>query len=431
MAKYLLKNKDTVIAIVNFVPEANAFISIDEWINPNFAPITIKNSIDKKYLNPLKELNNWYQNRGIPQYRDELNDLLVKLNVDNISELKRNSYALSLSDQYWFHPIEENIEWKDVNFFTNDFHFLEFANAVFSSLSKTTNDVYSSSPNFSTDGMVKKAWIIDNNIRTLLKGGYKKSRQEPFNELLASMICKELKFDYVPYYLKDVNNQIVSACPTFIDSNTELISAADIFFSEKINNSINDYNHYISLLEKNGILDARIHLENMIVLDYLMLNEDRHMRNFGVIRDVNTLEWIKVAPIYDTGQSLLSQTDYLDMNFNKGNGKFFTNIQMPFDKIILNVQDLTRYDFQSLFSVIDRWELELHRWNEKVLIPEERIDRIVEGIKTRIKKAILIQDIQKQQNQDIEYRIEKTSKKENLQVKDINRHIRQKDNLGK
>ena len=119
------------------------------------------------------------------------------------------------------------------------------------------------------------------------------------------------------------------------------------------------------------------------------------------------------------------------MNFNKGNGKFFTNIQMPFDKIILNVQDLTRYDFQSLFSVIDRWELELHRWNEKVLIPEERIDRIVEGIKTRIKKAILIQDIQKQQNQDIEYRIEKTSKKENLQVKDINRHIRQKDNLGK
>ena len=31
----------------------------------------------------------------------------------------------------------------------------------------------------------------------------------------------------------------------------------------------------------------RLKLENMFILDYLILNEDRHLNNFGIIRDVN------------------------------------------------------------------------------------------------------------------------------------------------
>lgn len=42
----------------------------------------------------------------------------------------------------------------------------------------------------------------------------------------------------------------------------------------------------------------------MIVLDYIIANEDRHLNNFGAIRDANTLAWIGMAPIYDSGASL-------------------------------------------------------------------------------------------------------------------------------
>ena len=34
------------------------------------------------------------------------------------------------------------------------------------------------------------------------------------------------------------------------------------------------------------------------------MNEDRHLNNFGIIRDINTLKWIDVAAIFDNGQSL-------------------------------------------------------------------------------------------------------------------------------
>ena len=42
----------------------------------------------------------------------------------------------------------------------------------------------------------------------------------------------------------------------------------------------------------------------MLVLDYLIVNEDRHQNNFGVIRNADTLEYLGAAPIYDSGTSL-------------------------------------------------------------------------------------------------------------------------------
>ena len=42
----------------------------------------------------------------------------------------------------------------------------------------------------------------------------------------------------------------------------------------------------------------------MIVLDYIIANEDRHFNNFGVLREAETLKWLGFAPIYDSGSSL-------------------------------------------------------------------------------------------------------------------------------
>jgi hypothetical protein len=42
----------------------------------------------------------------------------------------------------------------------------------------------------------------------------------------------------------------------------------------------------------------------MLVVDYIIANEDRHFNNFGAVRNVDTLEWIGLAPVYDCGTSL-------------------------------------------------------------------------------------------------------------------------------
>lgn len=45
-------------------------------------------------------------------------------------------------------------------------------------------------------------------------------------------------------------------------------------------------------------------VDRMIILDYLIADEDSHQNNFSAIRNVETLEWIGTAPIYDSGSSL-------------------------------------------------------------------------------------------------------------------------------
>ncbi len=50
----------------------------------------------------------------------------------------------------------------------------------------------------------------------------------------------------------------------------------------------------------------------MIVLDYLIANEDRHLNNFGVIRNAETLEWLGFAPSMTAAPPRLRQAARAD-----------------------------------------------------------------------------------------------------------------------
>jgi hypothetical protein len=56
----------------------------------------------------------------------------------------------------------------------------------------------------------------------------------------------------------------------------------------------------------------------MIVLDYLIANEDRHQNNFGLAHDAHTLKWRWAAPIFDSGSSL--EYDKLTCQILSGKG---------------------------------------------------------------------------------------------------------------
>ena len=53
-----------------------------------------------------------------------------------------------------------------------------------------------------------------------------------------------------------------------------------------------------------GVPDVEHALDQMMALDYLIANEDRHFNNFGLLCNPDTLEWLEPAPIYDSGSSL-------------------------------------------------------------------------------------------------------------------------------
>ena len=227
-----------------------------EIIDINYAPLILKNYYEEENdsLVFLNKLDEWFKGRGIPSWRDKLDLLLHRLNIYTPDELLDKSFGLSLSDQYWIKPYESNIKYDDINFFDNDFDYSEFMEASLSLNSKTVMSEKSlKTPNNTTDGMLKKAWIIENNIRYLLKGGYKNEVLQPFNEVLASEICKRLGFNHVTYTLDTYKDIVVSKCPCFINKDTELITAYQVRNNMDRHNSLEDYEDYVKVLEEHNI----------------------------------------------------------------------------------------------------------------------------------------------------------------------------------
>lgn len=374
------KNKEVLVAEYNEI--LKVFTDIYEVKNIDYAPLIIFNSYSKgKNITPI--LTDWFKGRGIPSWRDDLDLLLVKLNVTSPNELLDKAFGLSLSDQYWVKPTTSNIEHKDINFFEHDFEDSEFTNATFGTELNSSTKISLISPNNTTDGRLKKTWKLENNKRYLLKGAYKNEVMQPFNEVLASMICDRLGFDHVTYTLEIVNDKVVSKCECFIDVNKELIPAYQIL-SDQVAKE-NAYEEYISILEAKGLSNVREKLENMFILDYLLLNEDRHLNNFGIIRDVNTLKWVDLAPIFDNGQSL-NILDYTDEELIiNGKGRFFYNVD-SFETIIPKIRNIKRFDLSKLDGVVEGFDELLHQYQDVSKITDRRINKICTLLLSRINK---------------------------------------------
>ena len=380
--KCALMNKNTEILIAEYQEELKVFTDILEIKNIEYAPVIIKNAyLNKKDLKI--ELSKWFKDRGIPSWRDDLDLLLAKLNISTTDELLDKAFGLSLSDQYWVKPTNSKVKYQEINFFEHDFKDSEFTNATFSNSINSSTKISLISPNNTTDGRLKKTWIIENGKRYLLKGGYKNEVMQPFNEVLASMICKRLGFNHTEYTIDIVNDKIVSKCECFINSDTELISAHQILHNYVFKE--NAYEEYINILEKNGILNVREKVEDMFILDYLILNEDRHLNNFGIIRDVNNLKWIDVAPLFDNGQSL-NILDYNDEEvIINGKGRFFYNVD-TFDYIIPKIKNIKRYDLSKLDGVVEEFEELLKKYQNITKMTERRINKICTLLFSRIEK---------------------------------------------
>ena len=45
-------------------------------------------------------------------------------------------------------------------------------------------------------------------------------------------------------------------------------------------------------------------LEYQVLTDFVLTNTDRHLNNFGILRDSQTLKFVRMAPIFDSGHSM-------------------------------------------------------------------------------------------------------------------------------
>ena len=272
---------------------------------------------DKRDLMPLDlsldevGVASWLKHRTIPKNRAYVSAFLSKcgLSLNRPMNVISVSKGLSLNDCYWVTPEGFDGTFDKFNLYDNRFSkilgliaFTGFGSSIRSSLA--------SCPEFTTNGMLPKCWRREKGKIMLFKGGTKgasNTGNEPFSEFYAAQIAEKIEINAVKYGLSNWKITGKNNKPYH-----ELCSTCELFTSKEYS-----FMPIGRLMKKGGMKEVREYykglgdeyvnaLDDMLVLDAVICNTDRHYGNFGFLIDNRTNKISAPAPLFDHGNSLFN-----------------------------------------------------------------------------------------------------------------------------
>ena len=289
---YVLMHKDDVVASLQLDDLSGAILKVTPGTNSELLPLGGSQGADS--------LRKWWLRRAVPISQGNIAALLQQEGIPSTQSLLVQNLGLSLSDHYWVRPQKSDLTWREVSPFSN----------AFSSLSEAASAQFYS-PDAALQGDLIKKWLIVDDTRYLLKGNRGANSQQSLNEVLASMLHEKQGFanhvQYRPVKLTgSAGEQYGCICEDFASETLEFIPAIDIVDSKKKGNAVSTYEHFIHVCAEHGLseLEVRSFLEYQILTDFVLTNTDRHLNNFGVLRNSRTLKFVRMAPIFDSGNSM-------------------------------------------------------------------------------------------------------------------------------
>ena len=264
-------------------------------------------------------LGEWWKLRAIPDSRKGIRQVLSRLSEETSQSLMLSAYGLSLTDHYWIQPVGQELYWKDLNFYENNFEDELGDILTDSERDRSASDGISKlSPSVSVNGDMKKKWIIREDGRYLLKVNPNYHSQQAVNEVIAGKLHERLGWkNYVSYEMGTIHisgrEYPCSLSPMFTSAETEFVSAYQIVAAYKVPNDVSLYEALIRQAVSLGAdeKEVRAFLEYMILTDFILTNTDRHLNNFGFIYDPRQHRLSGMAPLFDTGNSLFYDYDVI------------------------------------------------------------------------------------------------------------------------
>ena len=390
LAHYQLMNKNTPVLAFEYDLDEHKAVRVTRTENLDAAPVGLA---DRHGEISKHQVNYWWHHRAIPASRAHVKRLLENLRLDSTLVLAERSFGLSLSDRYWLNDEDDPKTWDAVNFFDNDFTddlgFLTLGQDSQGSSPDAPDyaRVSLSSPNSTLGGDLLKKWKIIDGQRVLLKSGIGFVNQEPYNEVIATELHRRLMEpgEFTPYWLFEDGRRVYSACGNLLGDDEELVAGWDVIRNVKQPNNLSDLQFYVRRCTDFGLDADKVmtQLAKMFACDFVLANRDRHYRNFGVIRNVETLEVTRLAPVFDTGSCLWSDAEFLDVPGD------FLYMAKPFKAAGMRPEDQLRL-FEGHFGWLDVAKLADFTDEVRAIlsrnpnIPEHRIERIARAVEQKI-----------------------------------------------
>ena len=281
-----------------------------EILNESLLPLYLKNT---------GNVEKWLETRAIDYHRANSRLLKKALRLtekDDISTVITVN-AVTITDSYWIKPLDSEQSFASVRFDSDYFSNLAL-NGTYDSFNRVANSKTSKTPELTNIGSFEKCWKLKNGQWWMHK---KANHDEMFSELFIYKLGKKLGFNMAEYQR---GNGVVKT--------KDFTNNASVNF-EPAYSFMGDNEDYIDTLNSLKTLcpDAISDYVNMLFLDTICANPDRHTFNFGILRDADTGNVIGLAPNFDNNMALIS----------RGYPK---NINSKNDLLIKLFNDLLNYD---------------------------------------------------------------------------------------
>ena len=247
-------------------------------------------------------LSRWLRRRTIPKNRAYVHNLLAKcgLNLNRPLSIINICKGLSLNDCYWVVQEDNDDVFEKVNLYDNPFSNV-LAELAFTGYGSSLRSSLFSSPEFTTNGMLRKCWRRIGGKVYLYKGGTEGASNmgfEPYSEFYAAQIAAAMGVRAIPYGLSRWKGVLCSTCELFTSKEYSYIPVGHLVTKGGMD-AVKAY--YESL---GAEFMAALH--EMLVFDAVICNVDRHFGNFGVMVDNRTNAVVSPAPLFDHGNSLFN-----------------------------------------------------------------------------------------------------------------------------
>ncbi len=249
------------------------------------------------YLRDNDDILGWLEARAIDRHRPNSRILKKVLRLSDSSDLAAvlHSHGAAIPDDYWFkRESEPGLTWQDVRFSADSFSEIALTGS-FSSYSRqfTQDELKTGTPELTNIGSFEKCWRIEDGAWWLYKN---ENDLERFSELFIAALGKTFGLSMAEY--REAGNYVKTR--DFTEGRLNFEPATAI---------VGEDEDYALNYERLTALKPSLGEEylDILFMDALCFNMDRHTKNYGVLRDRATGELLCMAPNFDNNIALISR----------------------------------------------------------------------------------------------------------------------------
>lgn len=298
--RYILMNKDKKLASL--------------YVDKNYAAIQEIYGDIPMFIGNVSE---WINHRTDFFGRTNIVKMAKLAGIHDKSDFLTITKAISINDTLWVNDLKYPTTWSKINPYTNRISKIMAEIALNGTGCYNNENLKSPSPQYRVDGSIDKCIKrYDNTLYLYKTDGEKwsdKAGCRPYSEYYCTIIENQLKFiDYAKYNIivnktSEGYDKPYTYCKLFTNENEGLLQMENSKFKTT------------PLYELDEIMPAqsRMILHEMLLLDSLTLNFDRHQGNYGFIIDNDSFKIKRFAPIYDNDCALGSLMSIQDKKLDE------------------------------------------------------------------------------------------------------------------